>query len=135
MVTSIFSFSHNVFYPITDRNLTFNLSSANALNLVQSKKLIFDKCLSLYHTMTTFNDLRKNLFGNIVGIGENADNKHFPCFHRQKFFILATFDLLSANFLNLVQSKKLIFDTGLRWPLSLSQTTNFRLFQTERLCR
>ena len=67
LVTSIFSFSHNVFYPIKKKIIilatfnmssmfstlskkkeiiilaTFNMSSANALNLVQSIKLSFGK--------------------------------------------------------------------------------------------
>ena len=54
-VTSIFSFSHSVFYDILKTNfnilVTFMLSSANALNLDQSKILSFGKgivCSRLY---------------------------------------------------------------------------------------
>ena len=52
LVSSIFSFSHKVFYPIRDINLhlkCFYLSSANAFSLVMSKILLFGKefiCLS-----------------------------------------------------------------------------------------
>ena len=49
LVTSIFSFSHNVFYSIKYRIfflLLFNLSAANALNLVSSKTLSFGNGLS-----------------------------------------------------------------------------------------
>ena len=45
LVSSIFSFSHNVFYPIKDR--TFILSSANAFNLVTSKILSLSKKLRI----------------------------------------------------------------------------------------
>ena len=46
LVTSIFSFSHNVFYTVKDRNHHFShiiLSSANAFNLVTPKILSFGK--------------------------------------------------------------------------------------------
>ena len=49
LVTSIFSFSHIVFYPFYPLRhkfqfwVTFILSSANAFNLDQSKTLLFDK--------------------------------------------------------------------------------------------
>ena len=50
LVTSIFSFSHNVFNPIKKKEIitiaTFYFSSANALNLVKSKKLSFSKYLN-----------------------------------------------------------------------------------------
>ena len=49
---------------------------------------------------------KKKTFGNIVGKGENADNQHF---------------LLSLPFF--------------QPSLTHYQTTNFRLFQTERVCR
>ena len=44
LVTSIFFFSHNVFYPMKDKfiilsNINFNLSSANAFNLGKPKIL------------------------------------------------------------------------------------------------
>ena len=45
---SIFLFSHNVFYPIKDRNhhfINFEFVVCNALNLVQSKNLLFGKGL------------------------------------------------------------------------------------------
>ena len=57
LVTSIFSFSHNVFYPSkTNFNFsaTFNLSSANAFNLDQSKNLSFGKELTLSQTSPGF---------------------------------------------------------------------------------
>ena len=44
LVTSIFSFSHNVFYPSQNRfqfSFTFILSSANAFNLDQSENMLF----------------------------------------------------------------------------------------------
>ena len=60
--------------------------------------------------------LRKKFFENIVEKRENADNQHFllllQCFlpyQEQKFIILTTFNLSSANALNLVLSKELLF--------------------------
>ena len=50
--TSIFSFSHNVFYPVRNKFLigvTFMLSSANAFKLDKSKILLFGKELNFYH--------------------------------------------------------------------------------------
>ena len=50
LVASIFSFSHSVFYYVKERNHQssnlFNLSSANAFNLVKSKILLFGKELN-----------------------------------------------------------------------------------------
>ena len=46
LVTSILFFSHNVFYPIKDRNhhlATFDLSSANAFNFDHTRNLSFGK--------------------------------------------------------------------------------------------
>ena len=45
LVTCIFSFSHNVFFPETEIIIlaTFNLLSAKALDMVKSKKLSFGK--------------------------------------------------------------------------------------------
>ena len=48
--TSIFSFSHNVFYPIRERNHHFsniNLSSANAFNMDLSENLLGGKRLHI----------------------------------------------------------------------------------------
>ena len=36
-----------------------------------------EKCLTVYHTVPTFNDVEKKPFENIVGKGENAGNQHF----------------------------------------------------------
>ena len=45
--------------------------------------------------------------------------------------IVATLNMSSANALNLDQSKNLLFGK----ELTLSQTTNLKLFKTHRLCR
>ena len=51
LVTSIVSFTHNVFFSKFKINIinlaTFDLSSANAFNLVQSKLLLFGERLTL----------------------------------------------------------------------------------------
>ena len=80
--------------------------------------------------------LRKTSFQNIVGKGEIAGYQnflHFPqCFQAFPREILTTsviFILSSA--LNLDQSKILYYGK----ELTLSQMTNFTLFQTERVCR
>ena len=36
--------------------------------------------LTFYHTIPTFNDLKKEAFENIVGKGENAGNQNFLLF-------------------------------------------------------
>ena len=74
--------------------------------------------LIVYHTMPTFNDPEKeSFFENIAGKGENAGNQHFllllQCFTpfpKTNFNFLVTFIVLSANALNLDQSKILSFD-------------------------
>ena len=51
LVNSNFSFSSNVFYPMKTEMIIlakFNLSSANALNLVQLKNLSFGRVLPLW---------------------------------------------------------------------------------------
>ena len=64
-VTSIYSFSKNVVYPMKDKldvSVTFYLSSANALNL--DKANIFTSCRGLTHshTMTPFDAPGKQAF-------------------------------------------------------------------------
>ena len=56
LVTSIFSFSNNVFYPSQNKfqfSAKFNLSSANAFNLDQSKNLSLGKELMHLQTVLT----------------------------------------------------------------------------------
>ena len=55
----------------------------------------------------------------------------FPKQSRTEIIISATFILWSANAFNLVTSKVL----SVGKDLTLSRTTNFRLVQTERVCR
>ena len=90
--------------------------------------------------------LKKMPFENIVGIQENAVNQHFllfpQCFlsipNRISVFKLHLFCCLqmlsiwtSLKIWRLVQVNPFI-----RWQiLTFSQTTNYRLFQTEKLCR
>ena len=55
LVTSIFSFFHNVFYAIKANPkewVTYIFSSANALSLVKSKTLEFGKALNVKSTVT-----------------------------------------------------------------------------------
>ena len=82
----------------------------------------------------------KRPFENIEGKGENAGNQHFllfafptmfPTHPITNLYFSITFNLSSANAFNLDQSKILLFGT----ELTLFQMGNFRLFETERLCR
>ena len=73
-----------------------------------------------------------------MGKGENAGNQHFllfpQCFStlsKTNFNFSATSIFSSANAFNLVWPKILPFGK----ELTHYQTTNFRLFQTERVCR
>ena len=59
------------------------MSSANALNLVPSKKLSFSKDLSI--------------FENIVGKGENAGNQHFLPFCHNIFTLSKTEVIIQAT--------------------------------------
>ena len=63
---------------------------------------------------------------NIVGKGEHAGNRP-----KREITILAKVNLLSASTFNLVKVK--ILSVGKE--LTLYQTTNIRVFQTERVCR
>ena len=82
--------------------------------------------------------LRKKPFENSEGKRENAGNQHFllspQCFQPippKNSVFLVTFILSSVNAFNLDQSQNVLSGK----ELTLSQTTNFRLFQTERVCR
>ena len=116
-------------------------------------------------TILTFNDPReKKVLENTEGKGENAGNQHFlllPAFSplptvfsvasKRKIAILSTFNVSSVNALNLVTSKNLSFGKELkqcairiffcylvascRFLATLSQTADFGLFQSERVCR
>ena len=55
----------------------------------------------------------------------------FSILSKREIIVLAIFFLSSANVFNFRKSNSLSFDKD----LTLSQTTNFRLFQTERVCR
>ena len=62
--------------------------------------------------MPTLNDMGKEAFKKTLGREENAGNQHF---------------LLFPQYLYPIKEKL--------HHLTLFQTTNFRLFQTERVCR
>ena len=72
LVTSIFSFSHNVFYPIKEKFYCFSKAfSAKAVNFNKLRFLFFTTQSRLLTT------LKKGPFENIVGKEENAGNQHF----------------------------------------------------------
>ena len=76
-------------------------------------------------------NLKKKAFENTVGKGENAGNPLFLPFStvfstlskREIIVILAMLNMLSANAFNLIMSKILLFDTGVK------------LVQFEGICR
>ena len=94
--------------------------------------------------------MKKKLQENIAEKGEIA---HFEQFHLFPLFsmhsvssnpLIATFQLSSPASLNSGKSQNGVLGDGLtlfetdsdcRLQLTLSQTTNFRLFQIERICR
>ena len=59
---------------------SFILSSANALNLDQSKSVLFGKELTLPPKTLVFACLQYRSFENTLENGEIADNKQFPLF-------------------------------------------------------
>ena len=82
--------------------------------------------------------LKKKVLENIVGKGGNAGKQHFLLFPtmfstypKTNYNFLVTFMLSSTNAFKLYWSKVLLFGK----ELTISQTTNFRLIQTERVCR
>ena len=109
------------------------------LNWFYRSKIVlhFKCCFTVCHTSPAFNDLAKKPFENTVGNGENAGNQHFllfpqcfPPFQKTNFCSSVTFILSSPNAYSLDESKILLSSKG----LILSQTTNLRLFQTQRVC-
>ena len=72
-------------------------------------------CLTLYHTIPTFNDPEKEGLENIKGKRENAGYQHFSPFPtitftlaQTKFNFSVTFILSSPNAFNLDKFKKLV---------------------------
>ena len=55
----------------------FDIISLFIVEFEKPKIGIKVKELTLYHTITTFNDPKKESFENIIGKGENASNQHF----------------------------------------------------------
>ena len=138
---------------VTDRH-DMTVADKGALNPNTTNQPL----LTLYHTIPTF---KEKPFENIVGKEESAGNQHFLPFStmfstllRTKiiisaYFYSAYFILSSANAFNLDRSriflfgeeltrygslmKKQLFPSRLFALLTLPQTTNFRLFQTERV--
>ena len=90
LVTSIFSFSHNVFYQRKFAART-KLSSANAFNWDKAKNVSFSKGFnkrmrypwatieSLPHNPVS-STVKQRTFENIVGKGANAGDQHFLLF-------------------------------------------------------
>ena len=76
LATSTFSFSHNVFNPIKDKNHNFKYFN-----------FVVCKCSSLFTTQSRLlTALYKKSFKNIVGKGENAGNQHFFSFSHNVFY-------------------------------------------------
>ena len=69
---------------------------------------------------------------HMVGKGENAGNQHFLLF-RQCFLKPSYVGSLEVGDCGKELKHGIVIHVGVR--LTLSQTTKFRLFQTERVCR
>ena len=109
LVTSIFFFSHNVFYPMNITlmfSVTFNLSSANAFNLGEPKILSSGKGLILYHTIPTFNDFNRGLLKTLWEKEKMLVTSNFSFSHN----VFYPFEELSTIFISLKLSPAKSFD-------------------------
>ena len=79
----------------------------------------FGKELSLFNTILTIIDPKKEAFENIVGKGENAGNQHFSVL--QTILVLFMIMLLSVKYFNSDWSKILLFSK----EFTLYQMTKF----------
>ena len=93
LVTSNFSFSHNVF--------------KRYLLLISQNEYLWSKGLTFYHTIMTFMNLIEEAFKKNCGKGKIVGNQHFSPFptiflslSMREIIISATFILLSANVFN-----------------------------------
>ena len=87
LVTSNFSFSHSVFYPLGELSsifMKFEIVVCNLFQFGRVQNLLFGKRLNGRQTHLLFTTqsrllmtLKKNTFENIVGNRENAGNQHF----------------------------------------------------------
>ena len=82
--TSIFTYSHNVFYPSCFK-LHIYFVIRKCFQLDQSKSLLFGTEVTLYHTIPTFNDPEKG-----------ASSKH--CGKRRKMLVTSIFLLFPQCF-------------------------------------
>ena len=114
LVTSIFSFSHNVFYPIEDRNLHlsynyFVICKCFQFDLVQI--LLFGLELTISQTSPGFYVSALQVFRKQCGKSEIARNEQFLLFpvfstHLENFLpFLSNLKLSSADSLSLGKSK------------------------------
>ena len=132
LVTSIFFF-FKMFSKSAVLRVVKSLDCVKEINLL----------LTLYHTIPTLIDPKKGSFWKHCGKRRKCWKPAFSPFptmfstqSKTKIIIWASFILLSANTFNVVTSKILSFGKELTdHGLTLSQATNFRLFQTERVCR
>ena len=94
--------------------------------------------LKLYQTIPLLTTLRKKPFKSIVGKGENAGKQHFLLFPQCFLSVPKQCLILKSHLICSLQSlsnwTSLKFFAWLR-VLTISQTTNFRLFQSEGVCR
>ena len=118
--------------------------SAIAVYFNQSKILSCGKEVTLYHTIQTFNKLEKEAFWKHCGKRRKfySGNQHFLLFshhvfyssqNKFKFFSHIYFIICKCFQFSPVQ--KFVTWWRVKVGLTLPQTTNFRLFQTQRVCR
>ena len=112
LVTTIFPISHNVFYLFRDRNHHFSnirfvvckpfqiffFFGGGGKELTLPTNTIKDKSmLSLYNTITTFKDPKREACKNIVGKGENAGNRSFLLFPQSFLLIPNIISILESH--------------------------------------
>ena len=147
LVTSIFSFSRNVFYRSQNKfQVTFDLSSANAFNLDKSKILSFGKELTKYKyswkfSISQINNCSKfmsrtwqirKLWENVYKLTSLRVVVHlWPAVPAHANTEARTTMSMSASSWTVNNNQQINKDCH----LTLSQTTDFRLFQIERVSR
>ena len=139
LVSSILSFSYNI-YNISHNNfsisVTFILSSANAVNLVQPKTLSFGKQFILSFIYTHFNTMKKEALGKQRGKRCNRSQLSNFTFFLNVFYSICILKSFNSHISVAVCS---FFEFGTISKLcirfTLYQTTNLRRVFLENICR
>ena len=104
LVTSIFSFFHNVFYPIKERNQHFSYIEFVACSCFQLRVRASSLIVCQRELFTTQSRLLKKPF-RIIDRRENDGNQHFLLFPQQISIFQSHLFLSSANAFSLTSLK------------------------------